>query len=75
MASDSLLDEIDAFLSRPGVSLTETAFGLRAVNDGKFIGEIRKGRRVWPETAARVRKFIAGYQAATIKPPKPRRAA
>ena len=73
-AESPLLTEIDAFLARHDVSLTETAFGLRAVNDGKFVAELRKGRRVWPETAEKVRKFIADY-GRPAKPAKSRRAA
>lgn len=61
-----LLSDIDRFLHRSG--LAETTFGLRAVNDGKFVSGLRKGRRVWPETEARVRDFIASYSEATPEP-------
>ena len=39
---DRFLADIDAFLARTG--LAESAFGRRAVHDGSFISDIRKGR-------------------------------
>jgi len=59
--SEPLLSEIDRFLAREDVKMSETTFGRLAVNDGKFVPEIRRGRRVWPETAAKAREFIQGY--------------
>lgn len=58
-----LLSEIEAFLGHPKVDMTETAFGIAALNDGKFVPTLRAGRRVWPETQERVRNFIAGERA------------
>lgn len=60
-APRSLLDEVEAFLAREDVDLPPTAFGLKAVNDGKFVADLRKGRRVWPETAERARAFMREY--------------
>lgn len=60
MDRDALLAEIDSFRSR--VSISETAIGLGAVNDGKFVSELRAGRRCWPETAQKVLDFIGGYE-------------
>lgn len=62
MSTETLLSEIETFLARTDVQMTETTFGRRATNDGHFISEIRRGRRVWPETAQKVRKFIADYR-------------
>jgi hypothetical protein len=56
--TNPLLQEIEAFLEREDVRITETAFGIAALNDGKFVSELRGGRRVWPDTAERVRAFI-----------------
>jgi hypothetical protein len=68
MDAESLLPAIDAFLARPDVRLSETTFGRLAVNDGKFVPELRAGRRVWPETVKKVAAFIHGYV-----PPSPRK--
>lgn len=58
----TLLTEIDTFLAN--AALTETTFGRLAVNDGKFVGRLREGGRVWPETAEKVRQFIASQNSA-----------
>lgn len=65
LMANPLLQEIEAFLSRDDVRITETAFGIAALNDGKFISELRhKDRRVWPETAEKVRAFMENFHAA-----------
>lgn len=66
MSAKPLLKEIEEFLNRGDVKMSETAFGKAAVNDGKLVKELRKGRcgrarRVWPETADRVRDFMAKH--------------
>ena len=33
-----------------------------ALNDRPFVGQLENGRRVWPETEAKVRNFMAAYQ-------------
>lgn len=58
--SEILLAEIEAFL--PSSGLTEATFGKLAVNDGKFVAQLRRGRRCWPETEQEVRKFIASQR-------------
>lgn len=57
----NLLTDIDAFLARNAVA--ESTFGREAVNDWQFVRSLRNGRRVWPETAARVRKFMNDFEA------------
>lgn len=52
-----LLTEIETFLTRSGMSTT--AFGLGAIRDGKLVTDLRNGRRLWPETEARVRQWMA----------------
>ena len=59
---DSLLAEIEAFISTHGLS--QSQFGRLAVNDEHFVADVRDGRRNWPETVARVRLFMATYRAA-----------
>jgi hypothetical protein len=51
-----LLNEIDAFLAKRGMA--ETTFGLRAVNDGKFVARLRAKGNITFATAERVREFI-----------------
>lgn len=51
-----LLEEIDAFLESR--KMAGTYFGLKAVNDGKFVERLRKGGRCWPEKAQQVRDYI-----------------
>jgi len=65
--ADSLLSEIEAFLDARGMS--PSRFGTEALRDKHFVEELRKGRRCWPETQARVRLFMATFEA------KPRRKA
>jgi hypothetical protein len=62
--NQQLLTEIETFCGARGMS--EAKFGRLALKDWKFVKELRSGRggkprRVWPETEAAVRKFIAEY--------------
>lgn len=58
---ESLLSEIELFIDAHGLSPTK--FGQEALRDRHFVKQLRKGRRVWPETAAKVRQFMATYGA------------
>lgn len=58
----SLPDAIDAFIGTHAMS--PVTFGRLAMKDPHFVRDIRSGRRVWPETEAKVRQFMAQYQAA-----------
>lgn len=55
----TILADIDAFAERYGLS--DSQIGRKALNDTKAIGQIRNGRRVWPETEQRIRDFMAAY--------------
>lgn len=55
-----ILHDIDAFLRR--TNLSETYFGRQAANDWKLISQLRKGRRLWPQTEQRIRDFMASYR-------------
>lgn len=57
---ENLLHDMLAFCER--VQMSRTKLGLLALNDKAFVSQIEKGRRVWPETEARVRSFMAQYQ-------------
>lgn len=41
--------------------MADSALGRAAVNDWAFVRQLRAGRRVWPETEAKVRAFMATY--------------
>ena len=42
--------------------MAESTFGRGALNDWKLVGQLRSGkRRLWPETEAKVRGFMAAY--------------
>jgi len=58
-----LLQEIERFLSE--TDMGETYFGLKAARNPHLVARLREGRRVWPDTAARVRAFIASHGDAT----------
>ena len=57
---NALLDDIEAFLETHGMS--PTRFGDDALGDRHFVKQIRQGRRVWPETEAKARRFMATYR-------------
>jgi len=61
MSEPNLLSEIEKFLARDDVSMTPTEFGVAVLNDGKLIPTLRNGRRVWPETAQKIRAFMLEY--------------
>lgn len=56
MASNSLLDEIDAFLAERGMGASY--FGKIAAGNSEIVHRLRNGKRVWPETEKKVRDFI-----------------
>jgi 2,4-dienoyl-CoA reductase-like NADH-dependent reductase (Old Yellow Enzyme family) len=57
-ACSDLLDDVNAFLAASRMS--PITFGRKAMNDPHFVRDLRKGRRAWPETEARVRAFMGG---------------
>lgn len=60
MDTVELLTDIETFIASH--SMSESTFGREALNDWAFIKNLREGRRVWPETADRVRQFMAEYK-------------
>ena len=56
---ETLLTDIEAFIARN--ELSPSYFGDEALSDRHFVRQLRKGRRVWPETEAKVRNFMASY--------------
>lgn len=63
MSRDDLLAEIRAFLARKDVSMCDSTFGRRAVNDGKLLDRLDAGGSVTLETAEKIRAFISRYRA------------
>lgn len=61
----TLIDDIAAFIDVH--SLTERRFGEMALNDKNLVPQMRgdngqRPRRLWPETEAAVRRFMATYR-------------
>ena len=52
----ALIEDIETFCRRHGMA--ESTFGKQVVNDGKFVGRLRDGKRVTTVTVARVRRFL-----------------
>lgn len=59
MSSDTLLNSIEVFLARTGLSATR--FGVMAAGDTKFVKTLRAGRQARPKTEKAVRDWMAGY--------------
>lgn len=57
----TLLADVEAFLATSG--MTPTGFGKAVLGDPKFVPQLRKGRRLWPETEQKVRDFMAETKA------------
>jgi len=55
--ADTLRAEIEAAAARLGIA--PSTVGERAGQGGKFYARLKEGRRVWPDTADRVRERIA----------------
>lgn len=58
----ALLDDIEVFLEG-NREISATSLGDRALGDRHFVRQLRNGRRVWPETEAKVRAFMAEFTA------------
>jgi hypothetical protein len=69
----ALLEDIDAFLEAH--QITERRFGELATNDKNLVPQLRgengsRPRRLWPETEAKVRRFMVTYQPDSGEPQK-----
>ncbi len=56
----SILEDVEAFL-KVNDKISATAFGDGAMKDRHLVRQLRAGRRLWPETEAKVRTFMAEY--------------
>lgn len=57
----TLLQQIEAFLDEH--EMAASTFGASALGDRHFVRQLRAGRRVWDETAFKVRSFMETYAA------------
>lgn len=55
-----LLSDIRAFCQAH--DMAPSRFGELAMRDKPFVHQLEAGRRVWPETEAKVRRFMATYR-------------
>lgn len=55
--SHTLSVEMEAAAARLGIE--PSTLGERAGQGGRFYSRLKDGKRVWPETAAKVREWIA----------------
>jgi len=58
-----LLSEIEAFLLKHGIAATAFGDGL---GDRHLVRQLRAGRRVWPETAEKIRAHMASLAEARV---------
>ena len=58
--AQEIVAEIERFCRRFGIA--ESTFGNRAINDGKFVGRLRNGRRVTTATVEKVRAYMAAHE-------------
>ncbi|WP_449395551.1 hypothetical protein [Devosia riboflavina] len=56
-----LLNQIETYCVDCGIE--ETTFGLRAVNDGKFVSRLRNGKTIHLKTLTKVLTFLAAKPA------------
>lgn len=54
-----LVDAVEAFIGEQ--DMPPATFGRLALRDPHFVRDLRGGRRLWPETEAKVRTFMAQY--------------
>lgn len=64
MQNTPLIQEIERFVAQHGMA--ESTFGREALGDWRLLPEMRgsakrRPRRLWPETEAKVREFMANY--------------
>ena len=57
MTEQTLSEAVEGFLAES--QMAPVTFGRLAMNDPHFVRDLRKGRRLWPETEAKVRNFLA----------------
>jgi len=66
VAHPKLLAEIEEFIKETGIG--ECYFGAKAISNSALIKRLRKGGRIWPETIAEVRAFMAAERSSAGDP-------
>lgn len=56
METQTLIGEIEAYCEAAGIA--PSTFGLRVVNDGKFVERLRRGGGVTVRSLGRIRDYI-----------------
>lgn len=56
----TLREDVEAFLTTH--DLADSRFGVEAAGDKNLVRDLRNGRRLWPETEAKVRRWMATYR-------------
>ncbi|MBN8293244.1 hypothetical protein JI664_14815 [Rhodobacter sp. NTK016B] len=54
--SQKLISEIETFIAETGLS--EHRVGILLAGNGRLVGRLRKGSRVWPETECKIRNAL-----------------
>lgn len=59
-SAEQFLADLEEFLVETGMD--PTSFGLRAMNDPRFVFDVRKGRQCSLRTVDRVRDFMSAHR-------------
>lgn len=67
----ALLSEIETFLAETGMGASY--FGKAATKNSEVVARLRQNRRIWPETEANIREFMASYpqKRISVNPSRP----
>src|SRR5258708_4921211 len=68
MKNDQILSQISEFCRQ--ADMAESTFGRRAVNDGKLVHRLRKGKRITIDTLDRIQAYIAASMPGGLPPPR-----
>ncbi|GIK18963.1 MAG: hypothetical protein AMXMBFR77_16950 [Phycisphaerales bacterium] len=60
MTDDEFQLQVEAFIARHGLS--PTTFGLWAMNDSRFVFDLRRGRSCSLATVGKIYRFMAEYE-------------
>lgn len=58
--TSNIAADIDAFCER--FDMSAITFGRKAMGDPHFVRDLRNGRRLWPETEAKARRFMKEFE-------------
>jgi hypothetical protein len=61
MSDEEFQRKVEEFITRHGLS--PTTFGLWAMDDSRFVFDLRNGRNCFRKTERRVHRFMAEYEA------------